>query len=122
MKSPAWLRRAAMGIVLWGLVHLLVSWPMFQQHWAKLSAEEAMISLYTFLATGLWMSGSGFVLGFLAEAGKDPENIWPGPFARGVTNLLLVGATLQLALLWSNPASVIFFVLAASARWCARKA
>lgn len=120
MNSPKWLRRIALPIVLLGVVHLMVAFPVWKLHYAPLPLETALSSLFMYLATGLWIMASGVVLGFLAEADKNGEE-WAGPFARGVTNFLVAGGVLACALMWSNPAAWILGVLSVSARLFARK-
>lgn len=120
MRSPIWLRRLALPIVLLGVVHLLAAWPVWKLHYAPLPLDTALSCLWMFLAAGLWIAASGFVLGFLAEADKGGEE-WAGPFARGVTNFLLAGGVLACALMWSNPAAWILGALSLGARLAARK-
>lgn len=120
MRSPSWLRRVAMGLALLGAVHLLAAWPAWKYDYSKFPLEQGLTNLWMFLAAGLWMFASGFVLGFLAEADKGGEE-WAGPFARGVTNFLLVGGILACALMWANPAAWILGALSTAARLCARK-
>lgn len=120
MKSPKWLRRIALPIVLLGAVHLMSAWPVWNVYYAPLPLDHALSSLFMFLGTGLWIMASGVVLGFLAEADKNGEE-WAGSFARGVTNFLLVGGILACALMWSNPAAWILGVLSVAARLAARK-
>jgi hypothetical protein len=120
LKSAVWLRRIALAIVILGIVHILVAWPLWRLQWSALPLERALSSLYMYLGTGLWILASGFVLGFLAEAGKVGET-WAEPFARGTANFLLVGGVLAGALMWSNPGAWALLVLSAAARACAGK-
>lgn len=120
MKSPRWLRRTALPIALLGIVQILSAVPAWTVHFRHLPLEKGLASLFFFLCTGLWVLGSGFVLGFLAEADRIGEE-WAAPFARGVTNFLLVGGILAMALMWSSPVSWILCVLSVAARLFARK-
>lgn len=120
MRAPAWLRRVALAIALLGVVLFILAWPIFKLVWKPLPLETSLASLYLYLATSLWVTGSGFVLGFLAEASRAGET-WSSPFARGVTGLLLVGGVLAGALMWSNPLAWIFCALTLAARWAASK-
>lgn len=121
MKSPKWLRRMALPIALLGVLHILAAWPVWKIALATLPLQTALAGLFLYLATGLWVVASGFVLGFLAEADRVGEE-WAAPFARGVTNFLLAGAFLACALVWNNPIAWIFGFLALLARLFARKA
>lgn len=120
MRSPKWLRRTALPLALLGAVHLLASWPAWAVHFAKLPLEQGLAALCMYVCTGLWIVGSGFVLGFLAEADRIGEE-WAAPFARGVTNFLVVGGVMSLALMWSSPLAWFFCPLAVLARLFARK-
>lgn len=120
MRSPRWLRRWAFGLVLLGTLHLLVAWPLFRIHWAAMPDGKGLLSLYFYLATGLWIAGSGFALGFVAESGKDPDAFWPGPFARGIANFLVIGGLIGTALAWREPAAGVLLVLSTAARLSAR--
>ncbi|HNY29983.1 MAG TPA: hypothetical protein PKO15_03765 [Fibrobacteria bacterium] len=119
VRQPAWLRRLALGLVLMGVVGILGAVPMFRSSWADLPLQRALPALFHYLATMIWILGSGLVLGFLAEAARNGET-WSGPFARGVANLLVAGGVLAGALMWANPASWTFLGLALAVRWCAR--
>jgi hypothetical protein len=118
MRSASWLRRLALALALLGLFHLAMAWPVYRMLWKSLPLETALASLYGYLATGLWIAGSGLVLGFLAEAAKSGEE-WSGPFARGVANLLVAGGVLGCALVWTDPVSWGLLLLALAARRCA---
>ena len=118
MRSAPWLRRLALALALLGLLHLGLAWPAYRSLWRELPLETALASLYGWLVTGLWITGSGLVLGFLAEAAKSGEE-WSGPFARGVANLLVAGSILGCALVWSDPVSWVLLLLALAARRCA---
>lgn len=118
MRSAAWLRRFALVLALLGVFRFAMAWPVYRVLWKGLPLEIALASLYGYLVTGLWIAGSGLVLGFLAEAGKSGED-WSGPFARGVANLLVVGGALGCALVWTDPVSWALLVLALGARRCA---
>lgn len=120
MRSPSWLRRVAMGLALLGAVHLLASWPAWTTEYSRQPLQQGLTSLWMFVAAGLWIFASGFVLGFLAEADKGGEE-WAAPFARGVTNFLLAGGILACALMWANPAAWILGALSVAARLCVRK-
>jgi hypothetical protein len=118
MRSAPWLRRIALGIAVLGLFRLAMAWPVYRALWRGLPPQTALVSLYGYLVTGLWIAGSGLVLGFLAEAAKSGEE-WSGPFARGVSNLLVAGGALGCALVWTDPVSWILVVSALGARRCA---
>jgi len=118
MRSASWLRRFALALVLLGLFRLAMAWPVYRALWKGLPLETALASLYGYLVTGIWISGSGLVLGFLAEAAKSGEE-WSGPFARGVSNLLIAGALLGCALVWTDPVSWGLLLLALASRRCA---
>ncbi|MBK8804512.1 MAG: hypothetical protein IPN71_21105 [Fibrobacteres bacterium] len=119
VRSPRWLRRIALLLVLMGAFGLLSSIPVFRMLWGDQPIQRALPALYFYLTTMLWVLGSGLVLGFLAEAARNGET-WSSAFARGVANLLVLGGVLAGALLWSNPASWVFLAVALAARWCAR--
>ncbi|MEN9306596.1 MAG: hypothetical protein RL173_528 [Fibrobacterota bacterium] len=121
IRSPAWLRRFAMGLVLLGAVHLLATFPVYRTQWSTLPLTSGLATIWMYVSAGLWVAGSGMLLGMLAESAKDPEAIWPGPLARGVANFLLVGGILAPALMWSNPIAWIVAVLALGAWWATRK-
>ncbi len=121
MRSPAWLRRAALGLVLLGMAHLLAVYPMYRTQWKALPSEALLPLFWFYLATGVWVLGSGVLLGMLAESAKDPEAIWPGPLARGVATFLLVGSLLGPALMWTNPFAWILAALALGAFLASRK-
>ena len=121
MRSPAWLRRAALGLVLLGLAHLLAVYPMYRTQWKAVPSEALLPLLWFYLATGVWVLGSGVLLGMLAESAKDPEAIWPGPLARGVATFLLAGSLLGPALMWTNPFAWILAALALGAFLASRK-
>ena len=118
MRSAPWLRRLALALALVGLFRLAMAWPVYRALWRGLPMETALTSLYGYLVTGLWIAGSGLVLGFLAEAGKSGEE-WSGPFARGVANLLVAGGVLGCAMVWTDPVSWGLLVLSLAARRCA---
>lgn len=119
LRSPRWLRRIALAIVLLGVFGLISSVPVFRAAWGDQPIERALPALYFYLTTMLWILGSGLVLGFLAEASRNGE-VWSSAFARGVSNFLVAGGVLAGALMWANPASWVFLALAMAARWCAR--
>ena len=118
MRSAPWLRRLALALVVLGLFRLAMAWPVYRALWKGLPLETALPALYGYLVTVLWITGSGMVLGFLAEAAKTGEE-WSGPFARGVANMLLVGGALGCALVWTDPASWGLLLLALASRRCA---
>ena len=118
MRSATWLRRLALALAVLGLFRLAMAWPVYRAIWKGLPLETSLVALYGYLVTGLWVSGSGLVLGFLAEAAKSGEE-WSGPFARGVANLLVVGGVLGCAMVWTDPVSWILMVSALAARGCA---
>ena len=118
MRSAAWLRRLALALALLGLFRLAMAWPVYRALWRGLPLETALASLYGYLITGLWIAGSGLVLGFLAEAAKGGEE-WSGPFARGVANLLVAGGVLACAMVWTDPVSWGLLLLAMGIRRCA---
>lgn len=120
MKSPVWLRRLALPIAMLGVAHIMVVWPVWKANFGTLPLKPALAALFLLLATGLWIVASGFVLGFLAEADKIGED-WAAPFARGVTNFLLVGGFLACALMWTTPFAWALGILSLLARFCARK-
>ncbi len=120
MKSPAWLRRLALAIAMLGVTHLVAVWPVWKSNFSALPLKPALAALFLLVATGLWVLASGFVLGFLAEADKIGED-WAAPFARGVTNFLLVGGIVACALMWTNPFAWALGILSLLARFCARK-
>lgn len=119
VRSPKWLRRIAMGMVLLGVFGLLSSIPVFRATWGDQPIQRALPALYFYLTTMIWIFGSGLILGFLAEAARNGET-WSSAFARGISNFLVAGGVLAGALMWSNPASWVFLALALAARWCAR--
>lgn len=120
MKSPVWLRRLALPIAMLGVAHVFAIWPVWKANFGSLPLKPALSALFLLLATGLWVIASGFVLGFLAEADKVGED-WAAPFARGVTNFLLLGGIVACALMWTNPFAWALGVLSLLARYCARK-
>ena len=115
IKSAPWLRRIALGIALLGLLRVFMIWPAHSLSWKLLPSDIAMSWMWTDLAVCLWIAGSGFMLGFLAESASRGEE-WAGPFARGVANLLLSVGLLGCALGWSNPVAWAVLVLALFAR------
>jgi hypothetical protein len=120
IRSPAWLRRFAMGLVMLGVAQIVSTYPMLKTIWKPLPLETLLMSLWSHLAAGLWVAGSGMLLGMMSEASKDPEASWPGPLARGVANVLVLGGILAPALMWSNPFAWILAVLAMAAWWATR--
>ena len=121
IRSPAWLRRFALGLVMLGAAQILSTYPMLKTIWKPLPLETLLMGMWNHIAAGLWVAGSGMLLGMLAESAKDPEAVWPGPLARGVANVLLVGGLLAPALMWTNPFSGITAVLALGSWWATRK-
>lgn len=121
IRSPAWLRRAAMGFVLLGAAHVVVAYPLFRTQWKGLPPDLLLPTIWTHVAAGLWVTGSGILLGMLAESSKDPESMWPGPLARGIVNFLLAGGILAAALMWSNPFGWILSALSLLSWWASRK-
>lgn len=119
VRSPAWLRRSAMGLVLLGAAHLLATIPVYRMEWRALPLESALANLWAHVASGLWIAGSGMILGMLAESAKR-EEMWAAPLARGVVNVLCVGGLLAPALMWNNPFAWIFAVLSVLAWWSSR--
>lgn len=119
VRWPRILRLCALVMALLGVAVLLGSIPVLRYLWGELPAEKALPSLLFLLSTGLWIAGTGMVLGFLSEASSHGE-VWAGPFARGVANLILAGGVLAGALWWSNPASWLLLALAIGARLAAR--
>jgi hypothetical protein len=115
VKSASWLRRTALAIALLGLFRVFLVWPAHSLSWKVLPPDVAFSWLWTDLAMCLWIAGSGFLLGFLAEAASRGEE-WAGPFARGVCNLLLVIALSGAALGWTNPVAWLVLILAAASR------
>ena len=120
IRSPAWLRRAAMGLVLLGALELFATIPVYRAQWKSLPLEQGLASLWMYLAASLWIAGSGMILGMLAESAKGEEP-WAGTLARGVANFLLVGGILAPALMWTNPFAWITGALAALAWWASRQ-
>jgi hypothetical protein len=118
MRSPAWLKRFSIAIGLLGLLHLALSLQAWKLNWKGLALEKSLASLFMYLGTGLWIAGSGLLLGMLGESGLT-EARWPGPLARGTASLLLVGGVAAMALMWNDPESWLLFLLAAGARWSA---
>ncbi|MEK7393426.1 MAG: hypothetical protein AAB214_12775 [Fibrobacterota bacterium] len=121
IRSAAWLRRFAMGLVMLGMAQIVSTYPMLKTVWKGLPLETLLMGLWSHLAAGLWVAGSGMLLGMMAEASKDPEVEWPGPLARGVANFLLAGGILAPALMWRNPFAWILAVLATGTWWASRK-
>jgi hypothetical protein len=120
MKSPKGLKRVAIGIALLGVVHLALSLMIWKALWKPLPLEASLASLFMYVCTGLWISGSGLMLGFMGAAGENDAH-WPGPLARGTSTLLVIGGLAAMALMWSDPESWILLGLACLARWFARK-
>lgn len=121
IRSPAWLRRAALGLVLLGVAHVVATFPLYATQWKALAAEVLLPLIWTHVAAGFWVTGSGMLLGMLAESAKDPESVWPGPLARGIVKFLLAGGFLAAALMWSNPFGWILSALSLLSWWAARK-
>lgn len=120
MKSPKGLKRISIAIALLGVVHLALSLVAWKANWKALPMEASLASLFMYLGTGLWIAGSGLLLGMLGEsAGSEAK--WPGPLARGVSSLLLLGGLAAMALMWSDPESWLLLTFACLARWFARK-
>lgn len=121
IRSPAWLRRAALGLVLLGMAHIVATYPLLVTSWKPLVDDVLLSMIWTHVAAGLWVTGSGILLGMLAESSKDPESIWPGPLARGIVRFLVAGGILAAALMWSNPFGWILSALSLLSWWAARK-
>lgn len=121
IRSPAWLRRAALGLVLLGMAHIVATYPLIVTQWKTLPSDLLLPTIWTHVAAGLWVTGSGILLGMLAESSKDPESIWPGPLARGIVRFLVAGGILAAALMWSNPFGWILSALSLLCWWAARK-
>jgi hypothetical protein len=115
VKSAPWLRRTALVVALLGILRAFLIWPAHSLSWKLLPNDIAMSWLWTDLAVCFWIAGSGFLLGFLAEAATRGE-AWAGPFARGVANLLLCVGLMGCALGWSNPVAWAVLFLAVLAR------
>lgn len=120
MKSPKGLKRISIAIALLGVVHLALSLVAWKANWKALPLEASLASLFMYIGTGLWIAGSGLLLGLLGESGTSDAR-WPGPLARGVSSLLLLGGLAAMALMWSDPESWLLLALASLARWFARK-
>lgn len=121
VRSAPWLRRAAMGLAMAGLAHLLSVYPVYKTQWKALPAEILLPVVWIYIAAGLWVLGSGILLGMLAESCKDPEATWPGPLARGVSTFLALGGVLAPAFMWANPLAWIFAALSVGAFLASRK-
>jgi hypothetical protein len=120
VKSPKGLKRVSIAITLLGVVHLALSLIVWKTHWKSLPLEISLASLFMYIGTGLWISGSGLLMGFMGAAGESDAN-WPGPLARGISTLLVIGGLAAVALMWSDPESWLLLPLALLARWFARK-
>jgi hypothetical protein len=121
VRSPAWLRRCAMGLVLLGVAHLLAIYPVYKTQWKAVPSEAILPLFWTYIVAGLWVLGTGVLLGMLAESSKDVEAVWPGPLARGVASFLLLGGILAPAFMWANPFAWILAVLSVGAFLATRK-
>lgn len=115
VRSASWLRRAAMALVLAGIARGFLVWPEHSRSWKVLPSDVALSWTWADLSACLWIAGTGFLLGFLAEAASRGE-FWAGQFARGACNLLLVVSILGAALCWASPAAWVVLALAAWAR------
>jgi hypothetical protein len=121
IRSAAWLRRAALGLAMLGLAQLLSVYPIYKTQWKALPAEMLLPILWIYIAAGLWVLGSGVLLGMLAESSKDEDAMWPGPLARGVSTFLALGGILAPAFMWTNPLAWILSVLSVGAFLASRK-
>ena len=121
VRSAAWLRRAALGLAMLGLAQLLSVYPIYKTQWKALPAEMLLPILWIYVAAGLWVLGSGVLLGMLAESSKDEDAMWPGPLARGVSTFLALGGILAPAFMWTNPLAWILAVLSVGAFLASRK-
>jgi len=121
IRSAAWLRRAALGLAMLGLAHLLAVYPVYKTQWKALPAQMLLPMFWIYIAAGLWVLGSGVLLGMLAESSKDPDALWPGPLARGVSFFLVLGGVLAPAFMWANPFAWILAVLSVGAFLASRK-
>jgi hypothetical protein len=121
IRSAAWLRRAAFGLAMLGLAQMLAVYPLYKTQWKSLAAEVVLPLVWTYIAAGLWVLGSGVLLGMLAESSKDEEALWPGPLARGVSTFLALGGVLAPAFMWTNPFAWILAVLSVGAFLASRK-
>ena len=121
VRSAAWLRRAALGLAMLGLAQLLSVYPVYKTQWKALPAEMLLPILWIYIAAGLWVLGSGVLLGMLAESSKDEDAMWPGPLARGVSTFLALGGILAPAFMWTNPLAWILAVLSVGAFLASRK-
>jgi len=121
VRSAAWLRRAALGLAMLGLAQLLSVYPVYKTQWKALPAEMLLPILWIYVAAGLWVLGSGVLLGMLAESSKDEDAMWPGPLARGVSTFLALGGILAPAFMWTNPLAWILAVLSVGAFLASRK-
>lgn len=120
MKSPQWLKRVSIAITLLGVLHLALSIMAWKAHWKGLPLESSLASLFMYIGTGLWISGSGLLMGLMGAAGENDAH-WPGPLARGTSSLLVIGGLAAMALMWSDPESWALLLLGCLARWFARK-
>jgi len=121
VRSAAWLRRAALGLAMLGLAQLLSVYPVYKTQWKALPAEMLLPIVWIYIAAGLWVLGSGVLLGMLAESSKDEDAMWPGPLARGVSTFLALGGILAPAFMWTNPLAWILAVLSVGAFLASRK-
>lgn len=121
IRSAAWLRRCAMGLVLLGVAHLLAVYPVYKTQWKAVPSEAILPLFWTYIVAGLWVLGSGVLLGMLAESSKDVEALWPAPLARGVASFLALGGILAPAFMWANPFAWILAVLSLGAYLATRK-
>jgi hypothetical protein len=121
MKSPKGLKRVSIAITLLGVLHLAMSLMVWKANWKGLPLEASLASLFMYVGTGLWIAGSGLLMGMMGAAGEADAH-WPGPLARGTSSLLVLGGLAAMALMWSDPESWALLGLACLARWFARKA
>ena len=118
MRSPRTLRWSSIALALLGVVHLIPSFWVWKANWSSLPLEAGLGALFGYVATGLWILGSGVLLGLFSESAQT-EARWPGPLARGVATLLIAGGILAMGLMWSQPESWILLVLSILSRWAA---
>jgi len=108
-------------LAMLGLAQLLSVYPVYKTQWKALPAEMLLPILWIYVAAGLWVLGSGVLLGMLAESSKDEDAMWPGPLARGVSTFLALGGILAPAFMWTNPLAWILAVLSVGAFLASRK-
>lgn len=120
MKSPKGLKRVSIAITLLGVVHLAMSLMVWKANWKTLPLDASLASLFMYVGTGLWIAGSGLLMGLMGAAGENDAH-WPGPLARGTSTLLVIGGLTAMALMWSDPESWLLLGLGCLARWFARK-